>query len=82
MAEAVLGDPGANAAEPGDRLMLQDEVSEATCLARTQIWRLRRQGEFPEPIELTSGKLAWWRSEVMAWLRSRPRRSVQGGDNG
>ena len=41
---------------------------------KVQLWRLQRAGKFPLAIKLTDGgRVAWWRSEIVAWLRSRPR---------
>lgn len=43
--------------------------------SRVQIWRDVRAGRFPAPIETGANSIAWVRSEVEEWKRSRPRRT-------
>ncbi len=43
--------------------------------SRVQIWRDIRAGRFPPPIETGANSIAWIRSEVEQWKRSRPRRT-------
>ena len=43
--------------------------------SRVQIWRDVRAGTFPAPIETGANSIAWFRSEVEEWKRSRPRRT-------
>ena len=43
--------------------------------SRVQIWRDIRAGQFPPPIETGPNSIAWFRSEIEAWKRSRPRRT-------
>jgi prophage regulatory protein len=43
--------------------------------SRWQLWRDIRLGRFPAPIELGPNSVAWRRTEVEAWLASRPRRT-------
>lgn len=45
------------------------DVFALTTLSRTTIWRLRRLGEFPPPLRLSPGRLAWRRRAVKRWLR-------------
>jgi predicted DNA-binding transcriptional regulator AlpA len=45
--------------------------------SRTQLWRDIRDGRFPGPIELGPNSLAWVRSEIDAFLQSRPRRTYR-----
>lgn len=41
---------------------------------RTWLWRLARNGGFPSPIKLMEGgRTMYLESEIIAWLRSRPR---------
>ncbi|QIG52535.1 AlpA family phage regulatory protein [Nordella sp. HKS 07] len=40
-------------------------------ISRSTLWRLRRAKDFPEPIKLSPGRNAWFRSEYKAWLISR-----------
>lgn len=43
--------------------------------SRVQLWRDVREGKFPAPLELGPNSIGWYRSEVEAWKRSRPRRT-------
>lgn len=42
-----------------------------TSLSGATIWRLRRQGQFPEPIRLSPGRMGWRRTDVELWLNER-----------
>jgi predicted DNA-binding transcriptional regulator AlpA len=35
------------------------------------LWRMRRAHDFPEPTEVTHRIVAWRKSEVEEWLRTR-----------
>jgi predicted DNA-binding transcriptional regulator AlpA len=39
----------------------------------TTLWAMRKAGEFPPPLQLTEGVVAWPEEEVLAWIKSRPR---------
>ena len=45
--------------------------------SRLQLWRDIRDGRFPAPIETGDNSIAWLRSEVTEWIRSRPRRTYR-----
>lgn len=51
------------------------ELCEEVRRSRVQIWRDIRAGQFPPPIETGPNSIAWFRSEIEAWKRSRPRRT-------
>lgn len=44
-----------------------------TGLSRVTIWRLEKQGKFPQRLQLTIGTVGWIDDEVDKWLQSRPR---------
>jgi predicted DNA-binding transcriptional regulator AlpA len=50
-------------------------VCEEVSRSRVQLWRDIRAGRFPPPIETGPNSIAWFRSEIEAWKRSRPRRT-------
>ena len=56
-----------------DRLLTRRDVEKWCQIARTTIYRLMRAGQFPEPIRIGPRAVRWLRSEVEAWLASRPR---------
>ena len=35
------------------------------------LWRLRRRGDFPAPIQLSPGCIGWRTSDIDAWLSAR-----------
>jgi len=45
--------------------------------SRVQLWRDVSAGRFPAPIELGPNSLGWVRTEIEAWLASRPRRTYR-----
>jgi prophage regulatory protein len=53
------------------RVLTLKEVVQRTSLPRTTIWRRRRAGDFPEPIQLSPGRIGWLEHEVDAWLAAR-----------
>lgn len=57
--------------EPSSEFMLRDEVMQVSTLSKTVIWRKMNRGEFPLPVKLSPNRVAWVRSEVMAWCDAR-----------
>ncbi|WP_234824429.1 helix-turn-helix transcriptional regulator [Ensifer adhaerens] len=47
------------------------EVCALTSLSRTTVNRLRSQGGFPAQVELGERRVAFVRSEVLAWIEER-----------
>ncbi len=56
-----------------DRLIRLPEVERLTGLSRSTIYRLRKLGKFPEQVRIGARAVAWWLSEILAYIRSRPR---------
>ena len=56
-----------------DPLLRRTDVERRTHLSRASIYRLMRQGAFPEPIRLGGRTVRWRLSEIENWLASRPR---------
>ncbi|KAB2910277.1 MAG: AlpA family phage regulatory protein [Hyphomicrobiaceae bacterium] len=48
------------------------EVCRLTGFSRTHIYRLERAGAFPRRRKLSLNKIGFLRSEVEAWVHSRP----------
>ena len=59
--------------QPADRLLTRREVEARAGLSRSSLYRLMRQGMFPEPIRVGVRAVRWPSSEIDAWLASRPR---------
>ena len=47
-------------------------------ISKATLWRWRRAGQFPDPIQLGPNTVAWRRDEVESWLASRPRATGEG----
>jgi prophage regulatory protein len=57
-----------------ERALTRKEVEEMLGVSTATFWRRRRSGEFPiRPIMLSKACPRYLQSEVLAWLRSRPR---------
>jgi prophage regulatory protein len=59
--------------EPLDRLIGWPEIQRVIGLSRPQIWRLRRDGNFPLALRLSENRVAWRASEVQRWIETRER---------
>jgi len=62
------------------RILRRAEVVELTGLSGTTLWRLRRRGEFPDPVQLAQQRVGWIEDEVIEWIESRPRVAAGGTD--
>ena len=58
------------------RLLRIGEVKRRTGLSETTIWRRRREGRFPQPVDLGNGFLGWYEHEIQKWVEDRPRVSI------
>ena len=60
------------------RLLYRKEVERKVGLSRASIYRLMRQGDFPEPKRVGVSGVRWPESEVEAWIEARPRATGDG----
>jgi predicted DNA-binding transcriptional regulator AlpA len=54
-----------------DTIESPSRVAAMTGLSVRTIWRLRRLGKFPEPIQLSERRLGWRRRVIRQWLADR-----------
>jgi predicted DNA-binding transcriptional regulator AlpA len=54
-----------------ERFLAWRQVKDLTGLGRTTAWRLRQAGDFPEPVPLSPGRVAWRERDIAAWNESR-----------
>ena len=54
-----------------DRFLPWRKVRDITGLGRTTAWRLRRAGDFPHPVPISPGRVAWRERDIAAWNESR-----------
>ncbi len=59
------------------RVLRISEVTEATGLSRTSIWRRERAGTFPARVRLGDRAVGWRSNEIEAWIRGLER-AVEG----
>lgn len=52
-------------------MLKRKDVVELTGLCYTTIYNLEKQGGFPRRRQLSPGRVAWVRAEVVAWIDSR-----------
>jgi prophage regulatory protein len=56
-----------------DRILGWPEVQSRVGLSRPQVWRLRRDGDFPSALKLSKNRRGWRASEIQKWIESRER---------
>lgn len=49
-----------------------ENVKKITNLGRTAVYAAIKSSGFPEPIQVGARKVVWRRSDVLAWMDSRP----------
>lgn len=54
-----------------DRLLPWVKVRAIAGISRTTAWRLQQTGDFPAPVPVSPGRVAWWESELTAWKAAR-----------
>lgn len=53
-------------------IIRRKELSKITGLSMTTLWRWEREGSFPGRIRLSNHSVGWRRSDIEAWLSTRP----------
>ena len=56
-----------------DRLLRLSEVKSRCGLSRSSLYRMMRNGAFPEPLKVGVRAVRWRESEIEDWLATRPR---------
>jgi len=54
-----------------DRFLSTSTVVERTSLSRTTLWRMIRRGEFPKPVHVSPGRVAWSEAALTEWFASK-----------
>lgn len=49
------------------------DVVRRTGISRTTIWRLERNGGFPQRLRLGPNSVGWSDEEIQKWIEERPR---------
>lgn len=56
--------------QPSDLIRINEVIS-MTALSRSSIYTYKKNGEFPNPIQLTSRSIAWVRADVEQWISDK-----------
>ena len=59
------------------RLIGIDEVMRMTSLSRAHIYDLIAKQLFPRPVRVGLRTVRWWEHEVLGWMQSRPRATLE-----
>jgi predicted DNA-binding transcriptional regulator AlpA len=51
-------------------LIRSNELAKSLGVSKTTLWRWRRAGFFPEPIQIGPRLIAWKSSEIQFWLEN------------
>lgn len=57
------------------RILRAKEVAERVSISTSQVYRLAREGKFPEPVKITENRSGWLETEVDQWIEDCIRRS-------
>lgn len=56
---------------PKQLLHLRDVLTRLS-MSRSVLYSLRRRGDFPRPVQISPGRVAWREKDIDAWIDSRP----------
>ena len=62
-------------------ILTQAETLVLVSLSRDYVWKLRRSGDFPAPLNLGSRLLRWRRADIERWVEERSDRGRMGSDD-
>ena len=55
----------------GPRLLSWDQLRDLVPLSRTTVWRRVRDKQFPEPMKISPGRVAWVERDIVEWIARR-----------
>ncbi|WP_019959081.1 AlpA family phage regulatory protein [Vitreoscilla stercoraria] len=53
-----------------DPLLTKKEVLQLTKMSDTTLWRLRRNGDFPNPVKTSTNSIRWHQSSIHKYLEN------------
>ena len=61
-----------------DYLIDHDEVKEIISASSSTLYRLRKQGDFPKPVEIFERKLVWKLSDIQGFIQQKdaPKKTI------
>jgi prophage regulatory protein len=57
--------------DPASEVIRPRHLKHVVGLSAPTIWRLRRAGTFPPPLQLSPGRVGWRRCDLEQWLETR-----------
>lgn len=54
-----------------ERWLAWRQVRDVTGLGRTTAWRMRQEGDFPDPVSISPGRVAWRERDIIDWTATR-----------
>ena len=54
-----------------DRIIRPAELADRFGVSRQTLWRMRRRGDLPRPLQISSNVVGWRQSTVDRWLEAR-----------
>ena len=66
----------------GDRFLSMRVVLDRVGLSKSHLYRKIKLGEFPQPVPLAPGRVAFLESEIEDWMESRLRLRIVATDDG
>lgn len=58
--------------QPANKLLNLRDVLTRLSMSRSVLYLLRSRGDFPHPIQISPGRVAWREKDIDAWIDSRP----------
>lgn len=62
---------------PLDAILRRPVVEQATGLTTSALYRLVNLGDFPQPVQITTGTVGWKQSDIRRWIEDRPQISLR-----
>ena len=59
------------ASERPIRFIRRQAVEDRTGMGKSLIYKLMARGDFPKPVQLSPGSVAWVEADIDAWQRQR-----------
>ncbi|QTH23420.1 AlpA family transcriptional regulator [Rhizorhabdus wittichii] len=57
--------------DTNDKLLTMKEVEQIVGYCKVTIYKMVREGRFPQQVQLGPNKVAWFQSEVLIWISNR-----------
>jgi prophage regulatory protein len=57
--------------QPKSAFLTLQDLAQIHPVSSTTRWRMIKRGEFPEPVRISPGRVAWKETDIRAWLEAR-----------